>query len=184
MQKVYLPSQSDPDVWIKYCITHYEYVCVYVDDLRVMAKDHRVFLDKLIHVRKYELKGVGKPTYHLGGNFFRDKDRTIGWGAGTYCNKLIQKYERMFGQKPKEYSSPLDKGDHPELYASEFNDIEGIKIYQSMIGAVQWAVTLGRFNILEAIMTIIGFHAMPRQGHFNRLKRMYGFLKKHRNTRP
>jgi hypothetical protein len=75
--------------------------------------------------------------------------------------------------------SPLDKGDYPELDTSKFIDLQGIKIYQFMIGALQWAVTPGRFDILETIMTMSGFCVMPRQGHFDRLKRIYGFLKIH-----
>jgi hypothetical protein len=98
----YFPSQSDPDVWMNDCITPYEYVCVYVDDLMVMAKDPKPLLDKLIKTHKVKFKGADKPTYHLGGNFFRDKDGTLGWGARAYCKKLIQEYKRMFGQKPKE----------------------------------------------------------------------------------
>jgi hypothetical protein len=43
----------------------------------VMAKDHKAFLDKLINVHKHKLKGVGKPTYHLGGDFFRNKEGTL-----------------------------------------------------------------------------------------------------------
>jgi hypothetical protein len=160
---------------MKDCITHYEYVCVYVDDLMVMAKDPKAFLYKLINVHKYKLKGFGRPTHHLGGDFCSDKDGTLGWGAGTYCKKLIQEYERMFGQKPKEYCSPLEKGDHPEVDTSEFIDLEGIKMYQSMIGALQWAVTLRRFDILEAVMTMSGFREMPRQEHLDRLKSIYGF---------
>jgi hypothetical protein len=83
----------------------------------------------------------------------------------------------VFGQKPKEYSSQLDKGDHPELDTSENIDLEGIKIYQSMIGALQWAVTLKRSDMLEAVMTMSCFRVMPRQGHLDRLKRIYRFLK-------
>jgi hypothetical protein len=71
-----------------------------------LAKDPKDFLDKLINVHKYKLKGVDKPTYHLGGDFIKDKDGTLRWGVGTYYKKLIQEYERMFGQKPKEFSLP------------------------------------------------------------------------------
>ena len=53
----------------------------------------------------------------------------------------------MFGCKPREYWSPLDKGDHPEVDLSEELDQEGIMRYQSMIGCLQWAVSLGRFDI-------------------------------------
>jgi hypothetical protein len=52
------------------------------------------------------------------------------------------KYERMFGHKPKEYSFPLEKKTHPELDDSELLDEEGITMYQSMIGAAQWAISL------------------------------------------
>ncbi len=40
----------------------------------------------------------------------------------------------MFGDKPREYSSPLDKGDHPELDDSEELGEEDTTKYQSMIG--------------------------------------------------
>jgi hypothetical protein len=116
--------------------TYYECVCVYVDDVMVMAKDPKAFLDKLINIHKYTLKGISKLMYHLGGYFFTDKDGPLGWGAYTYCKELIQEYERIFSQKPKQYSSSLEKGDHPELDDSEFINLEGIKIYASMIDAL------------------------------------------------
>jgi hypothetical protein len=42
--------------------------------------------------------------------------------------------------KPRD-SSPLDKNDHPELDESELRDHDGLKLYQSMIEALQWAVS-------------------------------------------
>jgi hypothetical protein len=32
---------------------------------------------------------------------------------------MIEQDERMLGSKPKEYTSPLEKGDHPEIDTSE-----------------------------------------------------------------
>ena len=85
----------------------------------------------------------------------------------------------MFGQKPKlTVTSPLEKGDHPELDTSDELDIEDIKKYQSLIGAMQWAVSLGRFDITTAVMTMAGFRAAPRVGHLERVKRIYGYLAK------
>ena len=53
-------------------------------------------------------------------------------------------YERMFGSKPKQnVTSPLEKGDHPELDMSDELDADGIKNYQSLIGTLQWSVSLG-----------------------------------------
>ena len=174
----YTPCKADPDVWLKDCDTHYEYVCVYVDDLMVMGKNPDDFFATLTNTYGYKLKGVGDPAYHLGGNFFRDADGTLAWGARSYVEKMLVNFEIMFGHKPKEWGSPVDKGDHPELDVSDFLDADGIQQYQSLIGALQWAITLGRFELLIGVTTLSTYRVAPRIGHMERLKRMYGFLKK------
>jgi hypothetical protein len=90
-------------------------------------------------------------------------------------------YEKMFGVLPTERVSPLEKGDHPELDNSPELDIDDIKRYKSMIGALQWTVSIGRFDILAAVMTMSRFRVAPRVGHLDRLKRIYGYLKKFKN---
>ena len=75
-------------------------------------------------------------------------------------------------------SSPLIKGDHPELDSSPLLDLDGIQIYQSLIGSLQWAVQLGRFDVGTATMTMSRFRAAPRVGHLDRVKRIFGFLRK------
>jgi hypothetical protein len=37
-------------------------------------------------------------------------------------------------------------------------------------------VTIGRFDTLTTVMTMYGFRVAPRQGHLERLKRIYGYL--------
>jgi hypothetical protein len=49
--------------------------------------------------------------------------------------------------------------------------------YQS-IGASQWAISLGRFDIQTAIMTMSQFRIAPRIGHLKRLQHIYGYLKR------
>jgi hypothetical protein len=84
----------------------------------------------------------------------------------------------MYSCKSKEYTSPLEKGDHPEVDTSEKLDKEGIKKYQTMIGCLQWAVSLERFDIQTATMMMSRFRANLRKGHLERLKRIYGYLKR------
>jgi hypothetical protein len=50
---------------------------------------------------------------------------------------MIANFEMMFGEKPQEYTSPLETNDHPELDNSELVNLDGIKQYQSLIGAAQ-----------------------------------------------
>ena len=85
----------------------------------------------------------------------------------------------MFEGKPKRYYMPLPDGDHPELDNSEFLDQDGIRKYQSLIGALQWCITLGRFDIQASVTTMSSFRVAPKQGHLDCLKTIYGYLKQY-----
>jgi hypothetical protein len=49
-----------------------------------------------------------------------------------------------------------------------------------MIGSLQWIVTIGRFDVHTAVMTMSGFRIAPRIGHLKRLQLIYGYLSKMR----
>jgi hypothetical protein len=177
----FTPCKSDPDVWMKDCGLHYEYVCVYVDDLAVMMKDPDKFFADLKKISGFGLKGEGDIKYHIGGDFFRDPDGTLVYSAKTYVDRMLANYQRLFGQMPKEYITPLDPNDHPELDLSPELDEEGKAIYMSLIGCIQWAVSLCRYDIGCAVMTMGRFRSAPREGHLDRLKHMCGYLKKYKS---
>jgi hypothetical protein len=100
-----------------------------------------------------------------------------------YIEKMVATYEFMFGEKPKHYASPLEKRDHPECDSSDLLDKEGIQRYQSLVGSMQWAVSIRRIDITTAVMTMSGFRTARRKGHLERLKRIYGYLSKMRNAK-
>jgi hypothetical protein len=61
---------------------------------------------------------------------------------------MMMGYEQMFGEKlTTKVHSPLEKGDHPELDTSELLDQTGVQQYQLLIGSLQWANSLGHFDI-------------------------------------
>jgi hypothetical protein len=158
----------------------YEYIAVYVDDLAIAMKNPKEFMDVLEDKHKFKLKGTEPIAFHLGMDFSRDDDGTLCISTTKYIEKLIKTYEKSFGIKPKEFASPLEKGDHPELDTLELCTTEQVAHYQSMIGSLQWIVTIGRLNIHMAVMTMSGFHISPRNGHLERLRRIYGYLLKMR----
>ena len=47
--------------------------------------------------------------------------------------------------------------------------------YLTMVGQLQWLVTLERFDIHAQVATMTRFRAAPRQGHMGRLKRIYSY---------
>ena len=175
----FVPCKAEPDIWMRKNGAIYEYIAVYVDDLAIAAKDPKSITDTLMEKYEFKLKGTGPITFHLGCDFFRDKDGVLCMAPKRYIEKMIDTYESMFGTKPKmNVSSPLEKGDHPETDTTELLDQEGIQKYQSLIGAMQWAVSIGRIDITTAVMTLSGYRTAPRLGHLERAKRVYGYLAK------
>ena len=47
--------------------------------------------------------------------------------------------------------------------------------YLTMVGQLQWLVTLGRFDIHAQVATMSRFRTAPRQGHMDRLKMIYSY---------
>jgi hypothetical protein len=72
----------------------------------------------------------------------------------------------------------MDKNDHPELDMTSELPMEDIKKYQSLIGALQWVISLCRFDIHCAVMTMGRFRSAPHYGHLERVQRICGYLRK------
>jgi len=106
-------------------------------------------------------RGIG---FHLGCDFIRDDEGTMFMTPKQHMEKLLETYEQIFGSKLKQnVTSPLEKSDHPEL------DNEGIKNYQSLIGALQWSGSLGCLDITTAMTTLSCFRVVVTyQGHMER----------------
>ena len=177
----FFPSRAEKDIWMRDMGDHYEYIGVYVDDLIIVSKYPKGIIDFLTLKHKFKLKGTGEVSFHLGCDFFRDSEGVLCYAPRKYIEKILDNYKRIFGQNPKQASSPLVKGDHPELDTSELLDTENVKIYQSLIGALQWVIQIGRFDISTSVMTLSRFRALPRQGHLDRVKRIHGYLSKMRH---
>ena len=172
------PSKADPDIWMKSSIdgSHYEYITVYVDDLAICMKDPKSSCHTLKAKYKLQLKGVGPISYHLGCGYTRDEDGTLVADPKKYVEKILESYEKMFGEKPKKTRAPLMAGDPPESDLSDFCNRDQIKQYQTIVGQLIWHSGLGRFDIAVHVMTIYRFRQPPRIGHLERLKKIIGYL--------
>ena len=53
--------------------------------------------------------------------------------------------------------------------------------YITMVGQLQWLATLGRLDIHVQVATMSRFRAAPRQGHMDRLKRIYSYAIRTKN---
>jgi len=181
----FTPSRAEGDIWMRKSEDGkiYEYIAVYVDDLAIAARDPMGLCNLLMKKYNYKLKGTGPIAFHLGCDFFRDVEGVLCFAPKRYIDKMVDSYERMFGEKPRQtYSSPLESNDHPEVDDSPVLESEEIRKYQSLIGALQWAVSIGRMDVTTAVMTMSGYRVAPRKGHMDRVKRIYGYLLRFREA--
>ena len=148
------------DVWV--------YIVTYVDDIIVAMKDAQGFFDALQGPNVgFTMKGIGKPTYHLGTDFFCNADGTLCLSSQTYSKRLCSSFESLYGEQPKTFFSPLDHEDHPKLDDSPLCGPDDTAMFQSLIGACQWMISLCRFDIAHAIMSLSCFRHCPPQGHID-----------------
>ena len=134
-------------------------------------KDPRDFLDYLIQVHKYKLKGDKCLSFHLGCDFGHDPDGTCYYQQKNYINKMLSTCEHMFpGQTLQKQSSPILKGDNPELDCSAFVSEEDKAKYMSMISTAQWLVTLRILDIVITMSTLSLYGVAPHKGHLEHMK--------------
>ena len=147
----------------------YEYIAVYVDDLCIAAQDPKEIINILKSKYNLKVKGDGPLTYHLGADYFQDPDGTMVSQPKKYIEKLKETYVRLFDTEPsKGLKTPLEKNDHPELDTSEILEGQEVNHYLTMVGQLQWLITLGRFVIQSQVIIMSRLGAQPRKGHLER----------------
>ena len=176
-----MPSKADPCIWMRENknLKCYEYLATYVDDLCIATQDPGKIIQTIKEDYKLKVKGDGPLNHPFSADYTRDKDKTLVCQPKKYIDRLIESYHSMFKQDPpKNMRTPLDKNDNPKLDDTELLTGESIQHYLTMIGQLQWLVTLGRFDIHAQSTTMSRIRTAPGKGHLERLKRVYGYVLK------
>ena len=142
------------DRWIKDCGEWYEYLATYVDDVLVWSKEPMKVIEEL--KKTYIMKGVGIPSYYLGGDVeyldehWKKEGIAVALSAQTYIKNVIPKFESLLGKEMSKAKTPMSEGYHPELDDSPLLSTGEASIFRSIIGSCNWIITLGRFDISYA----------------------------------
>jgi hypothetical protein len=163
------PTRYDRDVWIRDRPdgTGYDYICTYVDDFLIVAKDAWHYIKELQKV--YNIKDPKHPELYLGALCMGNPSSKWSITAKNHIKEAIEQIERRTDIKIREEKLPMKPGDHPEEDESPLLDNEQHRLYQSMIGMLQWTVSIGRLDIWYAISSMSRFCVSPREGHIHRV---------------
>jgi len=171
------------------CGDHCECSCTWVDDL-LFASKHPMWLMTALQDKPHSctLKGVGFPSCHLGADIKRMANDGVDngvltMGSATHVKRSLENCERIVGlNPPKRVSQPMHPDCPPELGTSDVVDSDGRQICWSLIGMLQWAVTLGRLDTHHVSMCMSRFGAGPRKGHLQAVSKTFGCLDKCRSA--
>jgi len=150
----HFPSKAEKDIWMRDKGDHCKHSAVCVDDLMFASKDPETIVKTLVEKCQFKLKGTGPSEFYLGCDFFRDEGGVLCYAPKKHIEKILENHHRICGAWPKPATLPLTAGDHPKLDASKSLDKDNQKTHQPLIGASQWAIWIGRFDIATAAMTL------------------------------
>jgi hypothetical protein len=138
------PTRYDSDVCIKerHDKSGYDYICTYVDDFLIVAKDAWHYMRKLQKV--YNIKDPKHPDIYLGALYTGEPNTKWSISARPYIKEALEQVERKTNTKIREEKLPMKAGDHPEEDESSILDNDHHRLYQSLIGMLQWIVSIGR----------------------------------------
>jgi hypothetical protein len=71
-----------------------------------MSSNPKLLFDLLTNKDRYSLAGVGKETL---------REMKLSIGSPGYMKKLFKELNHLYGVLLKEYSLPMEEGEHPEL---------------------------------------------------------------------
>ena len=155
----FFPSRAEDDIQMRDAGDHCKCIAACVDNPLTASRNTQAIIDQpQAKPHNFKLKGTGPVDFHLGCNYFRNDDGTLCVRPRKYIDQMETAYKNHFGVAPyQRYHSPLDKGDHPGLDDSPLLNADGIAKYQSLIGTLQWTISLGRFDIATAVMSMSSF---------------------------
>jgi hypothetical protein len=104
--------------------------------------DPKSFTDTLQKKYNFKLKGTGPIDFYLGQSFSRNDDGEMEISAKRYVDKMIDSYVQLNGEKPRKALSPIEQNDHLEMDDSPLIRQDETQQFQSLIGAMQWAVSI------------------------------------------
>ena len=94
----------------------------------------------IIEVKSF-LKTIGPPSYYLRNEYnFSEEEKAWVVGFSTYSKEAVRKVEGhpVIGGKLYPHRTPLPADCRPEISSSELLDDKMTKIYQMLIGLMQW----------------------------------------------
>jgi hypothetical protein len=150
-------------------------ICLYVDDLAVIAFDINTINTFISQIKKYfDIKNLGLIKDYLGISIDLNlKDGYIKLSQTKYIEKILVKYN-METSNP--IYTPMDSKAKIELNKEQASK-ETIKLFQGIIGSLLYIALGTRPDIAFSVIKLARFASNPSLGHIALAKRILHYIK-------
>jgi hypothetical protein len=171
--------QADACVYVYRTDNLVIFVALYVDDLLILSNS----LTKLNSLKqdlskKFEMKDLGEAQFILGIQIERNRSaHTLYLSQHSYIKKIVERYGMSNSKAvatPLDPGTKLSKSDSP-LTPEEIAEMKNIP-YQSVVGAIMYAMLGTRPDIAFAVTALSQFSSNPGMPHWVAVKRVLRYL--------
>jgi hypothetical protein len=153
-------------------------IALYVDDLLLFSNSlERLETLKRDLSSRFSMKDLGEAQYILGLQIERDRTaRTLSISQREYVRKMLERAglsDCRPAATPLETSVKLTKADCPTPPAP---DPALVRLYQSAVGAIMYAMLGTRPDIAFAVTALSQFSSNPGQVHWTAVQRLLRYL--------
>ena len=189
--------RGDADVWLKPEVRedgyeYYAYVLFYVDDILCVHHDAEAVIRQIDYYFPMKAGSIGDPDIYLGSKLRKVQLDNGVWAWGLSPSKYIQEAvknvegyleKNSLPRLPKRDSGPWPTGCDSALDSSTVLKPKMANYYQTLVGALQWCIELGRVDIITETSLLSSQLALPRDGHLCAAFHVFGYLKRKHNSR-
>lgn len=171
---------ADTCLYLRWRGSTYTIIALYVDDLLIASNSIQAvnILKRDLSLR-FSMKDLGEAHYVLGIQIDRDRStRTLTISQREYVHKVLERFGMTDCKPvgtPLESSIKLTKADCPSPNAP--TDAAFIRLYQSAVGAIMYAMLGTRPDIAFAVASLSQFSSNPGQTHWIAIKHVLRYLK-------
>ena len=95
---------------------------------------------------------------------------------------MMEKFNNTFGFDPSKQPAAIPPDYKPDIDTTNLcNDSEKVQ-YWKFIGEMQWAVDLGRIDIMHDAVSLSRYLFALCKGHLSKIQDLYVYLKKYTST--
>ena len=151
-------------------------IIIYVDDFLLIGPQEGLKKLKQQLSKAFDMKDLGQCQYFLGVRFIWDKQRHQ---VTLYQDVYVYKTLDQFGMlECRAVSTPLDPGASESLVPYQGTaSVDQIKLYQSLIGRINYLATQTRCDIAFTASILSRFLVNPAPAHIKSAKRVLQYLK-------